>query len=126
MSRCRLFDAYEYFTDLPLYNGAFGLVMNIDKWNSLPPEYQEAIMSVSGKAGSLEAAEDFKTSAEAAKKMISDAGCTWVTVSDTDLAAFQAAADDISAAWARSITTDALDGQAFLDEAMALAKNYGS
>lgn len=122
----KLQDVTEYFTDLPLYNGAFGLVMNIDKWNSLPPEYQEAIMSVSGKAGSLKAAEDFKASAEAAKKTISDAGCTWVTVSDADLAAFQEAANEINAAWAKSITTDTLDGQAFLDEAIALAKKYGS
>lgn len=122
----KLQDVTEYFTDLPLYDGAFGLVMNIDKWNALPAEYQEAIMSVSGKTGSLMAAEDFKASADAAKKVISDAGCTWVTVSDAELAAFQAAADEINAAWAKGITTDKLDGQAFLDEAIALAGKYGS
>jgi TRAP-type C4-dicarboxylate transport system substrate-binding protein len=122
----KLQDVTKYFTDLPLYDGAFGLVMNIDKWNSLPAVYQEAIMSVSGKAGSLKAAEDFKASAEAAEKTITDAGCTWVTVSDTDLAAFQTAADEINAAWAAGLTADGFDGQAFLDEAIALAEKYGS
>lgn len=122
----KLQDVTEYFTDLPLYDGAFGLVMNIDKWNALPAEYQEAIMSVSGKTGSLMAAEDFKASADAAKKVISDAGCTWVTVSDAELAAFQAAADEINAGWAKSITKDGFDGQAFLDEAIALSQKYSS
>jgi TRAP-type C4-dicarboxylate transport system substrate-binding protein len=122
----KLQDVTEYFTDMPLYDGAFGLVMNIDKWNSLPAEYQEAIMSVSGKVGSLSAAEDFKASADAAKKTITDAGCTWVTVSEADVAAFQAAADEIKAAWAQKNTTAAFDAQAFLDEAVALAETYGS
>jgi TRAP-type C4-dicarboxylate transport system substrate-binding protein len=122
----KLQDVTKYFTDLPLYDGAFGLVMNLDKWNSLPKEYQDAIMSASGKAGSLKAAEDFKASAEAAKKVITDAGCTWVTVSAADLAAFQAAADDVSAAWSATNTTDKLDGKAFLEEAIALAGKYGA
>ncbi len=122
----KLQDVTKYFTDMPLYDGAFGLVMNLDKWNSLPAEYQEAIMSVSGKAGSIKAAEDFKASAEAAKKVITDAGCTWVTVADADVAAFQATADEVTSAWAKTNTTDKLDGQAFLDEATALATKYSS
>jgi TRAP-type C4-dicarboxylate transport system substrate-binding protein len=122
----KLQDVTKFFTDMPMYDGAFGLVMNKDKWNSLPPEYQQAIMSVSGRDGSIKAAEDFKASVDAAKKTISDAGCTWVTVSDTDLAAFQSSANDISAAWAKSVTTDKVDGQAFLDEAKALATKYGA
>jgi TRAP-type C4-dicarboxylate transport system substrate-binding protein len=120
----KLQDVTEYFTDMPMYDGAFGLVMNIDKWNALPAEFQEAIMSVSGRAGSLKAAEDFKASVDAAKKTITDAGCTFVTVSETDYAAFQTAADEISAAWAKGITV--VDGQAFLDEAIALAEKYAS
>ena len=122
----KLQDVTKYFTDMPLYDGAFGLVMNLDKWNALPKEYQDAIMSVSGKAGSLKAAEDFKASADAAKKTISDAGCTWVTVSDTDFAAFQAAANDIKAAWSGTIKIDGFDAKAFLDEAVALAEKYGA
>ncbi len=119
----KLQDVTEYFTDMPMYQGAFGLVMNIDKWNSLPAEYQEAIMSVSGRAGSIKAAEDFQASVDAAKKTITDAGASFVTVSEADYAAFQDAADEISAAWAKSLT--AVDGQAFLDEAVALAVKYG-
>jgi TRAP-type C4-dicarboxylate transport system substrate-binding protein len=122
----KLQDVTKYFTDMPLYDGAFGLVMNKDKWNSLPEEYQKAIMSLSGKDGSLKAAEDFKVSADSAKKVISDAGCTWVTVSDTDKAAFQAAADDITGNWAKTITIEKFDAKAYLDEAKALAKNYGA
>jgi TRAP-type C4-dicarboxylate transport system substrate-binding protein len=119
-------DVTEYFTDMPLYDGAFGLVMNLDKWNALPPEYQEAIISVSGKAGSLDAAEDFAASAEAARQVILHAGCTWVTVADADVGAFQSAADDITAAWAEKNTTDTFDAKAFLEEAVALAKQYAS
>jgi hypothetical protein len=46
-----------------------------------------------------------------------------VTVSEADYAAFQEAADEISAAWAKGLTN--VDGQAFLDEAVALAEKYG-
>jgi TRAP-type C4-dicarboxylate transport system substrate-binding protein len=119
-------DVTEYFTDMPLYNGAFGLVMNIDKWNALPAKYQEAIMSVSGKAGSLKAAEDFKVSADASRQAITDSGCTWVTVSDEAYDAFQAAADDIRSAWAQKNTTPSFDAKAFLDEAISLAEKYGA
>ncbi len=119
-------DVTEYFTDMPLYDGAFGLVMNLDKWNALPAEYQEAIMAASGKAGSIKAAEDFQNSADAAKQVIIDAGGTFVTVADADVSAFQSAADDITFAWAEGNTTDAFDAKAFLDEAVALAAQYAS
>jgi len=40
----------EYSTDVPLAAGDFYIVMNLDKWNSLPPDVQQAIDSVSGMA----------------------------------------------------------------------------
>ena len=32
----KLEEVTDYFTDLPIYIGIFGLVMNWDKWNALP------------------------------------------------------------------------------------------
>lgn len=119
-------DVTEYFTDMPLYDGAFGLVMNVDKWNSLPADYQEAIMNVSGKAGSLKAAEDFMASANTARQVITEAGGTWVTVTDADYEAFQTAADEIQTAWAQKNSTTSFNAQDFLDEAVALAEKYAS
>ncbi len=47
----KLFEVYKYWTDVGTDVALFGIVMNKEKWNSLPPDIQQAIMSVSGMAG---------------------------------------------------------------------------
>ena len=116
----------NYYTDMPLYEGPFVVVMNQAKWDSLPAEYQEVIMSFCGREGSLAAAEDFATAAEAAEQVMIDAGGEYVPVSDEAYAEFQAATTELSTQWAESITTDTFDGQAFLDRARELVAQYNA
>jgi TRAP-type C4-dicarboxylate transport system substrate-binding protein len=54
----------KYFTVVPSFIGPhFAMVMNKNTWNELPPDIQQAIMSVSGDVGSTLFAEgDLKTS----------------------------------------------------------------
>jgi TRAP-type C4-dicarboxylate transport system substrate-binding protein len=49
----RLYEVVKYYTMAPLTNTYFSIPMNKEKWESLPKDIQEAIMSVSG----LEAAK---------------------------------------------------------------------
>ncbi|MDR2133131.1 MAG: TRAP transporter substrate-binding protein [Clostridiales Family XIII bacterium] len=114
----------EYFTDLPMYNGAFGLVMNWDKWNALPDEYKAIFEETTQRAGSMKAANDFEAAATASREIIAAAGCEWVAVSDENKAGFQDAAADIIAAWPASIAIDGFDAKAFLDDAIATLKGY--
>lgn len=48
----RFYEVTKYYTEVPFPAVYFSLVMNKNKWNSLPKDVQDAIMSVSGEAGS--------------------------------------------------------------------------
>ena len=48
----RQYELVKYYTYVPLWNVYFCQTMNMDKWNSLPPDIQKAIMSVGGLEGS--------------------------------------------------------------------------
>jgi TRAP-type C4-dicarboxylate transport system substrate-binding protein len=55
----RLYEIWRYKTDIYLCNAnQFSMIMNLDKWNKLPKEVQDGIMSVSGKEGALMAGRD--------------------------------------------------------------------
>jgi len=120
----KLEEVTKYFLDMPLYDGAFGLVMNWDKWDSLPPEFQAIIEGMTGRTGSLAAAQDFSDAAAGAHKTISDAGGEWLTPTPEAVAAFQAAADDVAAAWPATIKVEGFDANAFMQDAVNIAKGY--
>jgi TRAP-type C4-dicarboxylate transport system substrate-binding protein len=48
----RLYEVVKYYTMVPLSAVYFSLCMNKQKWESLPKDIQDAIMSVSGLEGS--------------------------------------------------------------------------
>jgi TRAP-type transport system periplasmic protein len=47
----RFYEVFPYVTDMTSFVTIFGLVMNLETWNKLPPEVQKQVMSVSGQAG---------------------------------------------------------------------------
>ena len=114
----------KYYTRMPLFQGVFALVMNKDKFNSLPTDLQDAIMEVSGRAGSIAAAIDFDNAAVAAEKTITEAGGTFVEISDAAKAEFAAAIVGQSEEWAKGKTTADFDGMAFLEKARELVAKY--
>ncbi len=118
----KLQEVTRYITDMPLYDGAFGLVMNWDKWNSLPAEYQKIIESATQRSGSLAAAQDFSDAAAEARKVIADAGCTWVTVTPEARAGFQKAADAVIARWPEGIKKDNFDAESYMNDAISMAR----
>ena len=48
----RFYEVVKNYTEVPFPAVYFSIIMNKNKWNSLPKDVQEAIMSVSGEAGS--------------------------------------------------------------------------
>ena len=48
----RLFEVEKYYTIVPMYVTYFSLSFNKQKWDSLPKDIQQAIMSVNGLEGS--------------------------------------------------------------------------
>lgn len=114
----------KYYTDLALYDGPFALIMNKDKWDSLPDEYKTAIESVSGKEASLGAAQAFAEDVAAKRQQIIDAGGEFVTVSDEAQAEFAVAADAYAETWVQQQTKDGFDAAAYLADAKAFAEEY--
>lgn len=47
----RFNEVCKYWTDAGVYTNIFAMAMNKEKWNSLSPDIQQAIMSVSGVGG---------------------------------------------------------------------------
>ena len=47
----KVYEILHYWTDQPIISGTTAMIMNLNKWNSLPADIQKAIMSVSGKYG---------------------------------------------------------------------------
>ena len=113
-------DVTKYYTDLPMYDGPFGLIMNMDQWNSLPQEYKDIIDGLSGYAGSIGAAECFAGAVSAARDVITAAGGEFVTVSDEAIAEFRVEADRYAEKWAAGLT--GVDGIEFLAKAKELAQ----
>ena len=81
----------KYYLDVPLYCGIFYVVMNLDKWNSLPVEYQDIITEVWSK-GSIGQTEVFNADVEAAMPLFAEAGLTAIEPSDEVVAAIDDAA----------------------------------
>jgi TRAP-type C4-dicarboxylate transport system substrate-binding protein len=52
LSAWKLYTQFKYWSDIGTSRNFFVLVMNLDKWNSLPPDLQEAVESVSGEFAS--------------------------------------------------------------------------
>lgn len=110
----------KYYTDLQMYDGPFGLIMNKAAWDSLPEQYQNAIDEVSGITGSVAAAQSSIDAVEVARQTIIAAGGEFVSVTDEAIAEFQIEADKYAASWADSITAD-LDAAEYLAKAKELA-----
>jgi TRAP-type C4-dicarboxylate transport system substrate-binding protein len=114
----------HYYTDYPMYDGPFSLIMNKDQWNSLPAEYQAAIDAVSGKEASLGAAQAFADDVEVKRDQITAAGGEFVTLTDEAIAEFAVEADKYAETWVSNMSKDGFDAAAYLADAKALAEQY--
>ena len=114
----------KYYTDFPLYDGPFALIMNKEKWESLPEEYQKAIEELSGKEASMGAAQAFADDVAAKREQIVAAGGEFVEVTDEAAAEFAVAADAYAETWVESMSKDGFDAAAYLADAKAFAEEF--
>jgi TRAP-type C4-dicarboxylate transport system substrate-binding protein len=120
----KLQEVTDYYTDLPIYIGVFGLVMNWDKWNSLPPEYQAIIESFSLREGSLAASADMQAAADKGHQVFIDAGAEWIVPTDEAKAAFKVIADEVAATWPKTVSLPGFDAPAYMVDALSILKTY--
>lgn len=120
----KLQEVTDYYTDLPIYIGVFGIVMNWDKWNSLPPEYQKIIEGLSYREGSLAASADMQAAADKGHQVFIDAGAEWVTPTDEAKAAFKAVADEVAKTWPATVKLSGFDAAAYMADALSILEKY--
>lgn len=114
----------SYYTDYALYDGPFALIMNKEKWESLPEEYQKAIEELSGKEASMGAAQAFADDVAAKREQIVAAGGEFVELSDEAIAEFNVEADKAADKWVESMSKNGFDAAAYLADAKAFAEQY--
>lgn len=107
-----------------LHTSIFGIIMNLDKWKSLPLEIQEAVEDVSG----LEASELFgsvfdRTDGETIRFM-EDKGDSFIRLSEREKAEWRKLLDVIVADWVKEQETRGLPGQEILEAALRLKEKY--
>lgn len=112
------------FTGKALYTATFALVMNKDKYESLPDDLKKVIddnsgMEFSAFAGKTQAAFG-PPSREAARKL----GNNIVTLNAEDSAVWREAAQPVYDKWAADMDSKGYDGKALIAEAQALIKKY--
>ena len=114
----------KYYTDYPMYNGPFGLIMNKGSWDSLPKEYQDIVENLSGYNASIGAAQCFADAVDIARGTIVAAGGEFITLTPEAIAEFQIEADNFANGWADGIG-GGIDAAAYLARAKALAAQHG-
>jgi TRAP-type transport system periplasmic protein len=107
----------KYHTTAGLWGGPFYVVMNLKRWNSLPPDVQKALDSVSGKWAS-EFSSDLREKAdlEAREKIRKLKGHEFIDVSPEELGRWKTAAMPIWDEFLSSVEKKGIPGKKILEE----------
>lgn len=127
----RFYEVFRYYTSIPMDGTVMAVPMNLQKWNSLPSDIQDAIWSISGLDGALfagdtawgygEKNEVFKGMKSAGKEMEA------VTLDPGEFEKWkEIAGKPIWDKWVADMEAKGLPGQKLLDAALALADKYRS
>lgn len=107
-----------YFLDADVYRVPHMCFMSEAAWNKLSTDQQEAIMSVSGREGSLKFSELFDNEEGEYIEKIKGEGTILTTPSEEELATWTDVAEKVKTAWAEKLD----DGEAYIaavEEAVA-------
>lgn len=125
----RLYEVVRYATDVNFTLTTFSIVMNKGKWNSLPPDIQKAIMSVSGIYGAEFAGEAVfgLRRIKQPVDMIKEAGyeIQEISLEPGELEKWiETGGKPVRDKWVADMEAKGLPGKKVLDEALRLIKKY--
>jgi TRAP-type C4-dicarboxylate transport system substrate-binding protein len=115
----------EFSGDEALYTAAIVLVMNKDRYESLPDDLRAILDEQSGMALSTFAAQVMWDMDAPARKIAEDAGNTIVTLDQAEVDRWKAAAEPVVARWIDDMNGKGIDGAALIEEAKALIEKHG-
>lgn len=115
-----LVENHTEFEGNMLYTVTFVLAMNKAKYESLPDDLKAVVDKNSGLEFSIFAGETMASFDAPARQAAVDAGNYITTVSASDAAAWQEAAQPVYDNWLADMKEKGMDGQALIDEAKSL------
>ena len=115
----------EFNGDYALYTAAFVLIMNKDKYDSMPADLQQILDSLSGADFSAEAGRIMQAADAAGRQVAVDNGNTIVTIEGDALAPWEAAAQPVIARWLAEMESQGIDGRDLMSRATALIATNG-
>ncbi len=115
-----LVEHHTEFTGKMFYTVTFVLVMNKDKYDSLPADLQAVIDDNSGMEFSMFAGKVMQDADAPARAVAADRGNSILTLDAEQSAAWEAAAQPVYDKWLAEMSEKGIDGQALIDQATAL------
>ena len=120
----RLYEVLSYATYSPLVQVPQFLALNLDRWNSFPPDVQKVFEEVGAKFGAQMLGGAFDEADPIGEENFKKLGKEVIKLSPEEQAKWQAAAKPIWADWVALMKSKGLDGQTALDQIQqAIAKN---
>ncbi|TCO68086.1 TRAP transporter substrate-binding protein [Rhodovulum euryhalinum] len=105
---------------------SFQMSMNKARWDSLPPEIQQAFRDASGPDWLAELGRIWRGTEEAGVAMAVAAGRTHVTLTEDETAAFRAVLEPVVDRWIDDVSGRGVDGAALVEKARMLIAKHGS
>jgi len=122
----RLYELVNYFTQLNVYTLIFATVMNLDRWNALPPDIQTQIMSVCGVKASMHIGKvNDWTGKESMEKLATMPKKEIIFPTKETVATFRRAAEPILNDYVAKLEASGLPAKAVLSELGRLVEKYG-
>jgi TRAP-type C4-dicarboxylate transport system substrate-binding protein len=107
-------------TDLSRFgNTTFQVSMNLDKWNSLPEDIQQAFTDASDEAWLAEVGQIWRKNDDDVIEMFVAAGNTHVVLTEEETAAFDEALAPVVDRWVADVTAQGIDGAGLVERARA-------
>jgi len=107
-----------------IYNLTFVLAMNKDRWEALPDDLKAVFDANSGHDFSVFAGGTMEDADGPARAVAVERGNTIITVSEEQAMAWDEMARPVYDSWIADMEGKGIDGQALIDEAQALMKEY--
>lgn len=107
-----------------LMQQSYFVVMNKEKFASLPPDLQKVIEDKSGMFGTLFAAEAMTPYDPAARELLRAKEHEFIDLSPQDKATWKQAADSVKKRWLKDVAKKGVNGQELLDAATKFSAEY--
>ena len=99
---------------------SFSVIMNEDRWNSLPADIQQIFNDNSGLEWHAKVGEIWDGAEEFGINLATKSGNTHVQLTDEEWSGFEAAVGPVVERWVTEMNEKGIDGQALYDEAVRL------